>query len=235
MIQTLLVDCDGTLHDNRLRLERQAKAVKDAFGLTEGDLLEAYFDVHSRVHAEFRERHDDIALHFELIAEAAARPIERGQAEMLAKKWREAYDEYQAAPVVFPDVRDFLAQMQKMGVELVLVSGSTEQERWELLKNMKIDGFFSRVFAANTLGCQKRDPSFYQIVIATLGIPAEQIGIVGDDPEDDLSAKRVGIYTLYLQRSSNGKPAGPWEADYIVHSLSEVAEALSSSAAHGSD
>lgn len=225
MIRVFLIDCDGTLHDNRLRLEQQAKAVKDAFGLCEQDLLQAYLDAHSRIHAEFHEKHDDIPLHFELIGEAVARPVGRPQAEELAKRWREAYDAYQASPFVFPDVWNFLNQMQQKGLELVLVSGSTEEERWELLKKMKIDGYFSRVFAANTLGYQKRDPSFYQVVIEVLGIRPEQIGIVGDDPEDDLSAKRLGIHTFYLQRSHHGgKPSTSWQPDYIVQSLSEVAE-----------
>jgi HAD superfamily hydrolase (TIGR01549 family) len=224
MIRVFLVDCDGTLHDNAFRMAQQAKAVKGAFALSEEDLLQAYFDAHSRIHAEFHERHDDIAFHFELIGEAVEKPVGRAQAEELAKRWREAYDIYQASPVVFPDVRDFLKQMQKKGVALVLVSGSTEEERWELLKSMKIDGFFSRVFAANTLGCQKRDPTFYQVVIQELGIRAEEVAIIGDDAEDDLSAKRLGIQTFYLQRTDRGKAMQFWQPDYIVHTLSEVAE-----------
>lgn len=225
MIKVLLVDCDDTLHANSLRLERQAEAVCGEFGVTAEEAKRAYFAAHDWIHLNAFDRHDDVPFHFERMGISFAHPVTRARAEELATAWQAAYDAYQRAPQVFPDARPSLERLQAAGIRLVLVSGSTDEERWQTLRALSLDDLFERVFSANTVGFQKKDPKFYEHVLQQLAVPANEIAIVGDHPLDDMHAAQFGIQTFLLVRSGEAR-VGDWKPDHIVSDLHAVATAL---------
>lgn len=224
----ILVDCDGVLHDNDARLKRQATAVAKAFGNRPvSEIIKAYFAAHQRVHDEFSNQHDDVPFHFQLMGEAFGVNIKSDQAADLARRWQAAYDDYQQNPETYPDAGPFLEALQAAGLRLVLVSGSTQQERQTFLQAMGLEHFFEAIFAANTVGFQKQQPGFYEHVIQQLGVSAADMAIVGDSYNDDMTAKRFGITTILLHRPGvPEKKPNEWVPDYVVNDLNQAAEII---------
>lgn len=226
-MKLLLVDCDGTLHDNNLRLIQQSRAAAAVLNVSPDDVLKGYYQIHQRIHQEFPDRHNDIAFHFQLLGESFNKNLPLSTYQLAAQQWEAAYDEYQNHPIVFSDAQPFLEAMHQAGVRLALVSGSTKEERQAFLKVMGFDHFFEAVFAANTVGFQKQQPGFYEYVIKQLGIPALDMAIVGDSYNDDMTAKRFGITTILLARpDAPAKKPNEWIPDYTVSSLTDTADLI---------
>lgn len=223
MIKTILLDCDGVLHDNRKRLEGQADSVRRFFpGKKIGEIIADYFAVHQEIHELAPDKHDDLAEHFSRLSRRYGQMIDAEQALAAAQVWQAAYDNYQ--PIIFPDVISFLQAARDLNLPVFLVSGSTEAERKKLLAMMGINELFQGVFAANSVGAQKQDIKFYEKVLAEIKVNPEQTLIIGDQYNDDISAGRVGIKTVLLNRpgSQRAPNTSGVEPDWEVGSLAEV-------------
>jgi HAD superfamily hydrolase (TIGR01549 family) len=229
MIEFVLVDCDGTLHDNRQRLRLQGEAVASTLGLSTEEAIRRYFQAHDRIHRSFPGRHDDTAFHFRLMMEDLH--VSSPPAQELARVWQDAYDSYQDQPVPFSDAPPFLEELQRQGKHLALTSGSTESERRRFLRRLDMERYFEKVYAANSVGAQKRDPQFYAHVLADLGVRGDWVAAIGDSLRDDVSAKRFGIFTVLLRRDRSPEPApGDYEPDGVVSTLTAALPLLLSHA-----
>jgi FMN phosphatase YigB (HAD superfamily) len=229
MIKYLLVDCDGVLHDNRERLERQAMAIQKYYGnKSREEILDGYFTVHQEIHDHDLASHDNLAKHFARLGKKFEINFKPADAAEQARLWQQAYDVYNDNPKIYDDVPEFLAQAMDLGLQLALVSGSTRAEREKLLAAMGLDKFFNHIFAANSVGYQKKNIKFYESILKELKISGRQAAIIGDNYEDDISAGQLAIKTILLSRSGENILNGDYQyqPDYTINNLSAAVPIL---------
>ena len=225
-IKALLVDCDGVMHDNSVRLKMQAGDSARFFGTSEEVLIQRYFSGHQTIHDQDMQSHDNTARHFQLIGEEADKPVTLDQAETLAGSWTQGYQDYEENLAAFPDAEPFLRGATDSGLQLYLESGQTVENRDTLLEGMGFERYFADIFAANSIGRQKQYPGFYEHVLRSVPFLADELAIVGDQYNDDMSAKRFGITTILLQRPGTRPTPNEWAPNCVVSSLDEVLPVL---------
>ncbi len=92
-----------------------------------------------------------------------------------------------------------------------------------VLNEFDILKYFKVVIDSAKVGIRKPDPAIFRLAIEQLGIPAENALMVGDSFDRDIvPAKLCGFITVWLEGKSWKKEEGGKEANYIIHSLSEL-------------
>ena len=110
----------------------------------------------------------------------------------------------------FPDVAETLECLARSHVA-VLVASNFDARLNPVCDGLpELNGLQSRVISA-TIGWHKPSARFYDHVIESAGIPANQILMVGDDFDNDVAAARAcGLQAVWLNR------AGQASADCIT-------------------
>lgn len=119
-------------------------------------------------------------------------------------------------------VRPVLERL-KARYRLVLVSnfyGNIET----ILRDYRLDGYFSAVIESAVVGVRKPDPAIYRLGVEATGFPASEVMVVGDSYDKDVvPARQVGCRTVWLK----GRPWKPEEVDeslpdHIITSLPQL-------------
>ena len=126
--------------------------------------------------------------------------------------------------VPYPGMPELLAGLDGAGVKLAVVSNKF-QEGTEYL----IHKFFPAVRFSSLLGNRpgfplKPDPAIVQEVLRQAGVPADRAVLVGDSPTDMTTAVNGGIDRIAV--TWGYRPAASLAAPLVVHSVSELQEAL---------
>ncbi|MFF0313209.1 HAD family hydrolase [Micromonospora sp. NPDC005252] len=130
----------------------------------------------------------------------------------------------------FPDVPPTLAVLRTRYTLGFATNGNSRAERCGLA------GEFAFELYAHENGLPKKPaPEFYAAVVATAGVPAEQIVYVGDSWEHDVVApRRAGLRSVWLNRQGLPRPAG-FTPDAEVSTLADLPVVLSDLSAGSSD
>ncbi|MFH1225111.1 MAG: HAD-IA family hydrolase [Candidatus Diapherotrites archaeon] len=125
----------------------------------------------------------------------------------------------------YPHVRTTLLHLKERGIKLGIVSDAPRLRAWIRLSEMNLSGFFDVVV---TLGDTKRRKPHrmpFDAAIKLLGMRADEILFVGDNPARDIAgAKKVGMKTAlaeYGLATSGLTGRGP-EADYVLKDISDL-------------
>lgn len=112
---------------------------------------------------------------------------------------KDLYDNLQAT---VKHSRDVLLALRERGCRMVLVSnfyGNVET----VLHEMQLDDFFVRVIESAAVGIRKPDPRIFLLGVEALGVPAQEVTIVGDNYEKDiLPGHEAGCHTVWLRGES---------------------------------
>ena len=93
-------------------------------------------------------------------------------------------------------------------------------------------GFPGPVLASADLGVQKPDGRAFEALAAVLGVPAESVWYVGDDPRIDVAGSRAaGMHAVWLAAEGTPYPAGLDPPEYVAGSLPEILAFLPETAA----
>ena len=106
---------------------------------------------------------------------------------------REGYESH--APLK-PGAADFLRRAYEAGETLVLVTACVPELCHTALRRHGIDGYFSRIFFAQELGLEKRDPRYFAQVLEALGCEAADCTLFEDSPGACRSAHEAGIHVV---------------------------------------
>jgi putative hydrolase of the HAD superfamily len=102
---------------------------------------------------------------------------------------------------VYPDAKEALRKLKRMGLKLGVVTGSYEIDIKQILSAAGLEGFFDICVGADTTGKRKPDPEAFKHALNRLGVKAEEAIFVGDRLEQDyLGAQKVGMNALLIQR-----------------------------------
>lgn len=142
-----------------------------------------------------------------------------GVAQKLTREWFEYAD-----VALYPGVSDVLRELRVRGVKLALVTNGLQSDVDTILPKVGLTRVFDLVVASDTVGKPKPDPAMFSYTMAELGVDAQDVLCVGDDPEKDCEcAAQLGIRSLLIDWDGV-HPRGPTRIEDLraVLSLLEI-------------
>ncbi|KPX03055.1 Phosphoglycolate phosphatase [Pseudomonas amygdali pv. ulmi] len=131
-----------------------------------------------------------------------------------------AYAQKHEFTVVYPGVRETLKWLQKMGVEMALITNKPERFVAPLLDEMKLGRFFRWIIGGDTMPQKKPDPAALFFVMKMAGVPASQALFVGDSRSDVQAAKAAGVACVALSYGYNhGRPIAEENPAMVIDDL----------------
>jgi len=104
-----------------------------------------------------------------------------------------------------PGIVNVLSRLTDAGVRLLFISDMYlgAEGIYELLAHHKLARFFDRGFCSCDVGLSKHSGRLFRHVLAELGIGADQMLFVGDNPDADVRpARRIGIDVVHVRDPS---------------------------------
>lgn len=118
---------------------------------------------------------------------------------------------------VLPDAAEAVTQLHGRGL-LTAVASNFDSRLFALRDGLAGELPCRRWFASSALGYRKPAAQFFAAIQTSLDLPAEQLLLVGDDPQNDLAgARSAGWQALLVDRSA------PHESSDVLASLITLA------------
>lgn len=119
---------------------------------------------------------------------------DRGLAEAVYQRYRQG-DSW----ACYEDVTPCLRALKMRGMRLGVIS-NWDAELESLLRKVGLLPYFDVVVSSAAVGCRKPDPAIFEIALERMGVGARRAVHVGDLPEADGAASRVGMTPLIIDR-----------------------------------
>lgn len=121
----------------------------------------------------------------------------------------------------YPHARNTLIKLREKDLKLGIVSDAPIKQAWLRLAELNLIEFFHTVIAVGGTGKEKPHKMPFKLALKKLGLGAEWILFVGDNPERDIKgAKAVGMQTA-LAKYGQVKINGP-KADYELEDIKDL-------------
>jgi HAD superfamily hydrolase (TIGR01458 family) len=80
----------------------------------------------------------------------------------------------------------------------------------------------------SAIGVGKPEHAFFELALGNLGLPAESVAMVGDDPELDIRGARAAGLRSILVETGRYRPGAesPFRPDLLLESVAQLPEAL---------
>lgn len=114
-------------------------------------------------------------------------------------------------------------QELKEDYSLVLVTNGHSQMQRAKIRVTGLEEYFKAIFIAQEVKVSKPSPAMYRLALDAVGLPADEVLMVGDHPEKDvLGAKQAGLQTAWMRRFDSSTPRIDPQADFLAHDLYDV-------------
>ncbi|MCJ7766872.1 HAD family hydrolase [Candidatus Bathyarchaeota archaeon] len=124
---------------------------------------------------------------------------------------------------LLPGVTETLEALKKMKLKLGLCTISSQKSTEYILKRFRISKFFDAVVPRNKVKEVKPDPEHLEVVLADLGIKAEETLLVGDSGRDMRCARDVGTVAVGLPTGiSTQQELANAGANYFLTSITDL-------------
>ncbi|MBI1351975.1 MAG: HAD-IA family hydrolase [Actinomycetales bacterium] len=101
----------------------------------------------------------------------------------------------------YDDTVPMLAELRAMGIPVCLLSNAGVPIR-TVLDREGVTPWVEHTVLSYEVGAVKPDLRIFEAALAALGLPAEEVLMVGDNANDDGGGTRLGIRTLILPRTA---------------------------------
>jgi putative hydrolase of the HAD superfamily len=126
----------------------------------------------------------------------------------------------------YPHVNVTLMELVRRGFKLAVLSDAPSLQAWQRLHHLSLQHVFDHVIAFDDTGQRKPAPAPFQRAMELLGIPAEELVMVGDWPERDMKgASALNIRTVYARYGDTHKTENPG-ADFEIDDIIELLDIL---------
>jgi putative hydrolase of the HAD superfamily len=195
MIQALLFDLDNTLTDFMKMKEAAIDAAVEGMvdmglPMSRAEARERIFRIYDREGIEYQRV-------FDAFLKESLRVV---PPEILAAgivHYRRVRDTYL---VLYPHVRATLTELLRRGFRLAVLSDAPALQAWQRLHHLGLEHFFRPVVTFDDTGERKPSPRPFRRALEQLGLPAEDVLMVGDWPERDMiGARSVGMPTVFAR------------------------------------
>lgn len=150
-----------------------------------------------------------------------------GAPELYEQAWTRYQLHYAALngqhSAVYPGVIDGLRGLQAQGLTLACLTNKPAAPARQLLALKGLDGFFAKTFGGDDFARKKPDPEPLVKTCAALGLPPQQVWMVGDSVNDAMAARAAGCPVVLVRYGYNhGHPVEAVGADLLIDSLAEL-------------
>ncbi|HEX7673163.1 MAG TPA: VOC family protein [Bdellovibrio sp.] len=182
--QIVIFDLDGTLIDSLPQIELVNRRLLQSLGVSSQQLMQA----------EFPTNFPDLLKKFNL---------SHLDHESFAQQW--GFEMFKAPCRLVEGVSDLLAEINQLGIPMVVWTARDQTSALETLRKLEIDRYFKRVLGFKT---KYSKPELAGIRFLTEGRPAELISFVGDSATDWTAARNFGCQFFWAKdvlSSSEGR------------------------------
>lgn len=152
---------------------------------------------------------------------AACQNAGRDPTDSVAQGWP---DFYRRLPP-FPDAAPVLQSLRDAGWCLVLLSNGTTAQLNALIEAAGWQSLL-RVLSADAVRAYKPDPRVYRLVPQQLGVAVEDVVFISSNAWDVVGALAFGFRCAWLNRSGAPFEVMGLQPDWVLHSLSDLADRL---------
>jgi len=122
---------------------------------------------------------------------------------------------------LYDDVADALAALGGRFLLATISNGNADLERIGLGRH------FRATIHARAIGAAKPEPAIFHAAARALGVGADEVAHVGDDPElDVIGARRAGMVAVWLNRTGGPWPLEGPPPDLTITRLDQLTTAL---------
>ncbi len=132
---------------------------------------------------------------------------------------------------LYPGTRNVLSLLKRKKMKIALVSNAMAKHVNAQLKKYKILKYFDTVVVSSSVGNEKSSLVPFKIVLKRLNLKPRECLMVGDQPDEDMYAKKLGIWTCHAtygpKSLSVGRKVKPDFRINDIRKLPKVIEKLS--------
>ena len=209
-LQAILFDIDDTLFPTtdfarRARGNAVRAMIEAGLNVPEERVLAELDEVIAEFSSNYEHHFDKLLQRMRPAALARLNPalvVAAGVAAYHDTKFREI------AP--YPDVTPLLADLQRIGVRLGIITHGWAVKQAEKIVRLGLVPFLDprAIFISDLIGISKPNPKLYQVALEDLGLAASQVMYVGDSPEHDVAPPRsLGMVAVWVARGARRSPA----------------------------
>ena len=216
----LLLDLDGTLVDSAPDLAAALNQLRAGLGLPPLVL-------------------DDVKA---MVGDGAAKLVERGlppgtapaELERLVARYVALYHQRQTALTrLYPGVVETLEALVSEGWRLAVCTNKPEAASRALLAAFNLDRLISTVGGGDSFAVRKPEAGHLLATLARMAATPETAVMVGDSPNDVLSARGAGLPVIAVSYGYSRVPPAQLGADAVIEDFAELPAALAGLAAGG--
>lgn len=234
MIKAVLFDLGNTLVYSHPEVTFQRILAQHGVARPLGEVTDALI----RGNAEFNiEKHADLSAHeFYVrwnIVHLKHLGVKGAKARRLAGVIDSQWWKY-AELYVFPDVKETLLKLKKMGLKLGIITGGLEEDIKMILPKTEFSELFDVKVTLNTTGKHKPDLRPFQYALRKLRLKPSEAIFIGDDIQKDYEgAKKAGMIPVLIRRKESSTQKSFTDACSelsseirTIESLDEILEVL---------
>lgn len=127
------------------------------------------------------------------------------------------------------EIRSSLERLRLAGLQLYITSNNPTTGIVHKLKLVGIEGpaLFNHLIGASELRAMKWQPVFWEKALAHIGLSADRVAVVGDNPRDDFTVPReAGITHSFLIDRARDRTAENSDAITYVRDFGQIADCL---------
>lgn len=139
--------------------------------------------------------------------------VESEEGERITERRKQIFKErYVPRLRAFPGVRPLLERMRGNGLELVVASSATEEDLKPLLEIAGAEDLIEGRTSSDDADESKPDPDIVHAALASSGLPASEVLMIGDTPYDVAAGGRAGVGVVALR-------CGGWGTEDLAGAL----------------
>lgn len=123
----------------------------------------------------------------------------------------------------FPGVRETLAELQRRGVPMGIVTNKMRKTTLMGVKLCGLDPFIDTIVTIDDVSRGKPDPEPVRRAIELMGAKAEETFMVGDSQYDIIAGREAGVTTIAVSWSLKGESyLRQFQPDHIIHEMNDL-------------
>lgn len=203
-IHGVILDVDGTLVDSN---DAHAKSWVEA--MAEHDYIVPF----EKVRRLIGEGGDKV------LPETIGIQAESEEGKQISSRRGEIFKErYLPSVRAFPSAQKLLDHMRTRGLKLAVASSAKPDELRALLQIVGAADLIEEKSSSKDVKNSKPDPDIMHVTMEKIGLPADEVVMLGDTPYDIESARKVGVGTIALR-------CGGWQDRDLAKALAIYTDA----------